>query len=94
MVLGVIARGLAGRASRGSGSRMAGRVFKREVPASEQTVDVKATPVVQPSTPLISSSSTFKAKDISKASPSIGTETFSGNTRFLVLIPFIAAAMK
>ena len=78
MVLGVIARGLAGRASRGSGSRMAGRVFKREVPASEQTVDVKATPVVQPSTPLISSSSTFNAKDISKASPSIGTETLEG----------------
>ena len=31
MVLGAIARGLAGRAARGSGSRMAGRVFKREV---------------------------------------------------------------
>ena len=78
MVLGAIARGLAGRAARGSGSRMAGRVFKREVPASEQTVDVKATPVVQPSTPLISSSSALNAKDISKASPSIGTETLEG----------------
>ena len=78
MVLGAIARGLAGRAARGSGSKMAGRVFKREVPASEQTVDVKATPVVQPSTPLISSSSALNAKDISKASPSIGTETLEG----------------
>ena len=78
MVLGAIARGLAGRAARGSGSKMAGRVFKREVPASEQTVDVKVTPVVQPSTPLISSSSALNAKDISKASPSIGTETLEG----------------
>ena len=66
MVLGAIARGLAGRAARGSGSKMAGRVFKREVPASQQTVDVEATPVVQSSTPLISSSSTFNAKNITK----------------------------
>ena len=76
MVLGAIARGVIGGAGRGS--KMAGRVFKREVPASEQTVDVKATPVVQPSTPLISSSSALNAKDISKASPSIGTETLEG----------------
>tara|TARA_Y100001963_G_scaffold11747_1_gene14851 strand:- start:1583 stop:4174 length:2592 start_codon:yes stop_codon:yes gene_type:complete len=76
MVLGAIARGVIGRAGRGS--KMAGSVFKREVPASEQTVDVKATPVVQSSTPLISSSSTFNAKDINKASPSIGTETLEG----------------
>ena len=76
MVLGAIARGVVGRAGRGS--KMAGRVFKREVPASEQTVDVKATPVVQPKTPLIPPSPAIDANTISKATPSLGTETLEG----------------
>ena len=76
MVLGAIARGVIGRAGRGS--KMAGRVFKREVPASQQTVDVQATPVVQPKTPLLPSSPAIDAKTISKATPSIGTETLEG----------------
>jgi len=84
MVLGAIGKGILGA---GRGARMAGRVFKRKggknapvgVPASEQTIDVKATPVnnVRPTTPLIPSS-TFKAENISKATPSIGTETLEG----------------
>ena len=80
MVLGAIARGLAGRAARGSGSRMAGRMFKRkETPASQQTVDVEATPVnVKPKTPLLPSSRAIDANTISKATPSIGTETLEG----------------
>jgi len=78
MVLGAIARGVIGRAGRGS--KMAGSMFKRkETPASQQTVDVEATPVnVKPKTPLLPSSPTIDAKTISKATPSIGTETLEG----------------
>ncbi len=83
MVLGAIGKGIIGA---GRGARMAGRVFKRkggknapEVPASQQTVDVEATPVnVKPKTPLIPPSPAINAKDISKATPSIGTETLEG----------------
>ena len=78
MVLGAIARGVVGRAGRGS--KMAGRMFKRkETPASQQIVDVQATPVnVKPRTPLIPPSPTIDANTISKATPSIGTETLEG----------------
>ena len=77
MVLGAIARGVVGRAGRGS--KMAGSMFKRkETPASQQTVDVEATPIVQPKTPLLPPSPAIDAKTISKATPSIGTETLEG----------------
>ena len=70
-MLGAIARGVVGRAGRGS--KMAGRMFKRkETPASQQIVDVEATPVnVKPTTPLIPSSPAIDANTISKATPSI-----------------------
>jgi len=52
---------------------------KNDVPASQQTVDVEASPVVsQPTTPLISSSSTFNAKSISKPTAAIGKEDLVG----------------
>ena len=52
---------------------------KNDVPASQQTVDVEASPVVsQPTTPLISSSSTFNAKSISKSTSAIGKEDLVG----------------
>ena len=78
MVLGAIARGVVGRAGRGS--KMAGRMFKRkETPASQQIVDVQATPAnVKPTTPLIPPSPAIDANTISKATPSIGTETLEG----------------
>ena len=65
------------------GAFIAKKMFKRkgknDVPASQQTVDVEASPAVsKPTTPLISSSSTFNAKDISKATPSIGKEDLAG----------------
>ena len=52
---------------------------KNDVPASQQTVDVESSPVVsQPTTPLISSSSTFNAKSISKSTSAIGKEDLVG----------------
>ena len=80
MVVGAIAKGAM---SLGRGASMAKNVFKKkgrkDVPASQQIVDVQATPVnSKPKTPLISSSSTFNAKDISKATPSIGKEDLAG----------------
>ena len=69
--------------SLGRGASMAKQVFggkgKNDVPASQQTVDVEASPVVsQPTTPLISSSSTFNAKSISKSTSAIGKEDLVG----------------
>ena len=67
----------------GRGASMAKNMFrgksKGNVPASQQTVDREAFPAVsKPTTPLISSSSTFDAKDISKATPAIGKEDLVG----------------
>ena len=69
MVFGALAKGAM---KVGRGTSMAKKMFKgkgkNDVPASQQTVDVEASPVVsQPTTPLISSSSTFNAKSISKS---------------------------
>ena len=65
------------------GAFIAKKMFKRkgknDVPASQQTVDVEASPVVsKPTTPLISSSSTFDAKSISKPTAAIGKEDLVG----------------
>ncbi len=65
------------------GAFMSKKMFKgkgkNDVPASQQTVDVEASPVVsQPTTPLISSSSTFNAKSISKSTSAIGKEDLVG----------------
>ena len=66
----------------GRGASMAKKMFKgkgKDVPASQQTVDVEASPAVsKPTTPLISSSSTFDAKNISKPTPAIGKEDLVG----------------
>ena len=68
----------------GRGASMAKKVFKgkgrKDVSASQQTVDVEASPAVsKPTTPLISSSSTFDAKNISKPTAAIGKEIFNIN---------------
>ena len=65
------------------GAFMSKKMFKgkgkNDVPASQQTVDVESSPVVsQPTTPLISSSSTFNAKSISKSTSAIGKEDLVG----------------
>ena len=65
------------------GAFIAKKMFKRkgknDVPASQQTVDVEASPAVsKPTTPLISSSSTFDAKNISKPTAAIGKEDLVG----------------
>ena len=80
MVLGALAKGAM---NLGRGASMAKNMFrgksKGNVPASQQTGDVEASPAVsKPTTPLISSSSTFDAKDISKATPAIGKEDLVG----------------
>jgi|MDTB01.1.fsa_nt_gb hypothetical protein len=67
----------------GRGASMAKNVFKgkgrKYVDASQQTVDVEASPAVsKPTTPLISSSSTFNAKSISKPTAAIGKEDLVG----------------
>ena len=66
----------------GRGASMAKKMFKgkgKDVPASQQTVDVEASPAVsKPTTPLISSSSTFDAKNISKPTAAIGKEDLVG----------------
>ena len=83
MVWGAVAKGVMGAKKVASGAKMAKNIFKRkggkdapDIPASEQTVDVKAE-TVQPITPLISSSR-FKAKDISKPTSSTGTQDLAG----------------
>ena len=83
MVWAAVAKGVMGAKKVGSGAKMAKNIFKRkggkntpDIPASEQTVDVKAE-TVQPITPLLPSS-TFNAKDISKPTSSIGTEDLAG----------------
>ena len=78
----------AGRVARtaGRGSRVARSMFGRkrgknvpEAPASEQIVDVQATPVNStPTTPLIPSSPILDPKSISKTTSSLGTETLEG----------------
>ena len=80
MVWAAVAKGVMGASS---GAKMAKNIFKRKggknasyIPASEQTVDVKAE-TVQPVTPLLPSS-TFNAKNISKPTPSIGSEDLAG----------------
>ena len=81
MVFGALAKGAM---KVGRGASMAKKVFKgkgrKDVPASQQTVDVEASPVVsKPTTPLISSSSsTFDAKSISKPTAAIGKEDLVG----------------
>ena len=70
-----------------SGAKMAKNMFRRkggkdapDVPASEQTIDVKATPVVQPQTPLLAWDVAMDrdAKNISKATSPTGTEDLEG----------------
>ena len=78
-MLGALAKGVM---KVGRGASMAKKVFggkgKNDVPASQQTVDVEASPVVsKPTTPLISSS-TFDAKSISKPTAAIGKEDLVG----------------
>jgi len=79
-MLGALAKGAM---KVGRGASMAKKVFggkgKNDVPASQQTVDVESSPVVsKPTTPLISSSSTFDAKNISKPTAAIGKEDLVG----------------
>ena len=67
----------------GRGASMAKKVFKgkgrKDVSVSQQTVDVEASPAVsKPTTPLVSSSSTFDAKSISKPTSAIGKEDLVG----------------
>ena len=76
----------------GRGASMAKNVFKgkgrKYVDASQQTVDVEASPAVsKPTTPLISSSSTFNAKSISKPTAAIGKEDLVGTAKVLTLRP-------
>ena len=82
-----LAKGLMGAKKVASGAKMAKNMFKRkggknapDVPASEQTVDVKATTVktVQPTTPLVPTIGSVDATDISKPTSPTGTEDLEG----------------
>ena len=84
MALGLVTKGLMGAGKVASGAKMAKNIFKRkggkdapDIPASEQTVDVKAT-TVQPTTPLVPTIGSIDATDISKPTSPIGTEDLEG----------------
>ena len=84
MALGLVAKGLMGAGKVASGAKMAKNIFKRkggkdapDIPASEQTVDVKAT-TVQPTTPLVPTIGSIDATDISKPTSPTGTEDLEG----------------
>ena len=87
MVLGLVAKGLMGAGKAASGAKMAKNIFKRkggkdapDVPASEQTIDVKAETVqtVQPTTPLVPTIGPVDATSISKPTSPTGTEDLEG----------------
>ena len=82
MALGLVAKGIMGAGKAASGAKMAKNMFKRkggkdapDVPASEQTIDVKAT-TVEPTTPLVPTMGS--AKGISKATSPTGKEDLVG----------------
>ena len=84
MALGLVAKGLMGAGKAASGAKMAKNIFKRkggndapDVPASEQTIDVKAT-TVEPTTPLVPTINPIDATGISKATSPTGTEDLEG----------------
>jgi hypothetical protein len=84
MALGLVAKGLMGAGKAASGAKMAKNMFKRkggkdapDVPASEQTIDVKAE-TVQPITPLVPTINPIDATGISKATSPTGTEDLVG----------------
>ena len=84
MALGLLAKGLMGAGKAASGAKMAKNIFKRkggkdapDVPASEQTIDVKAT-TVEPITPLVPTINPIDATGISKATSPTGTEDLVG----------------
>jgi len=84
MALGLVAKGLMGASKVASGAKMAKNIFKRkggkdapDVPASEQTIDVKAE-TVQPTTPLVPTINPIDATGISKATSPTGTEDLEG----------------
>jgi len=87
MALGLLAKGIMGAGKAASGAKMAKNIFKRkggkdapDVPASEQTIDVKAETVqtVQPTTPLVPIIGPIDATSISKATSPTGTEDLEG----------------
>ena len=87
MALGLLAKGIMGAGKAASGAKMAKNIFKRkggkdapDVPASEQTIDVKAETVqtVQPTTPLVPIIGSIDATSISKATSPTGTEDLEG----------------
>ena len=84
MALGLVAKGLMGAGKAASGAKMAKNIFKRkggkdapDIPASEQTIDVKAT-TVQPTTPLVPTIGPVDATSISKPTSPTGTEDLEG----------------
>ena len=84
MALGLLAKGIMGAGKAASGAKMAKNIFKRkggkdapDVPASEQTIDVKAT-TVEPITPLVPTINPIDATGISKATSPTGTEDLVG----------------
>ena len=84
MALGLVAKGIMGAGKAASGAKMAKNIFKRkggkdapDVPASEQTIDVKAE-TVQPTTPLVPTINPIDATGISKATSPTGTEDLEG----------------
>ena len=84
MVLPLLAKGIMGASKVASGAKMAKNIFKRkggkdapDVPASEQTIDVKAT-TVQPTTSLVPNINPIDATGISKATSPTGTEDLEG----------------
>ena len=84
MALGLVAKGILGAGKAASGAKMAKNMFKRkggkdapDVPASEQTIDVKAE-TVQPTTPLVPTLNPIDATGISKATSPTGKEDLVG----------------
>ena len=87
MVWAAVAKGVMGAKKVASGAKMAKNIFKRkggkdapDVPASEQTIDVKAETVqtVQPTTPLVPTIGPVDATSISKPTSPTGTEDLEG----------------
>ena len=87
MVWAAVAKGVMGAKKVASGAKMAKNIFKRkggkdapDVPASEQTIDVKAETVqtVQPTIPLVPTIGPVDATDISKPTSPTGTEDLEG----------------
>ena len=87
MAWAAVAKGLMGAKKVASGAKMAKNMFKRkggkdapDIPASEQTIDVKAETVqtVQPTTPLVPTIGPVDATSISKPTSPTGTEDLEG----------------